>query len=60
MLKSEAGRFFLGAIYSVGGRFFSRIVGLASTVVLARVLTPDDYGIVGDWHDSAELLPESD
>ena len=46
MLKSEAGRFFLGAIYSVGGRFFSRIVGLASTVVLARVLTPDDYGIV--------------
>lgn len=46
MPKSEAGRVLLGAMYTVGGRFFNRIVGLASTLVLARILTPDDYGVV--------------
>lgn len=35
-----------GAILYVGMRWFDRLVGVVSTVVLARLLTPDDFGVV--------------
>jgi len=34
-----------GSAVTFGAQWFSRIVGLASTVVLARVLAPSDFGI---------------
>ena len=35
-----------GAVWSVGMRWTVRAIGLVSTVILARLLTPEDYGIV--------------
>lgn len=35
-----------GAALYVGMRWFDRLIGVISTVVLARLLTPDDFGIV--------------
>lgn len=35
-----------GAMLYVGMRWFDRLIGVISTVVLARLLTPDDFGIV--------------
>lgn len=34
------------AVWMVGYRFFDRAVGLVSTMVLARLLVPDDFGLV--------------
>lgn len=36
----------VGTIWLASGRFLINLVGLASTVVLARLLTPDDFGVV--------------
>jgi O-antigen/teichoic acid export membrane protein len=35
-----------GAALYVGMRWFDRLIGVISTIVLARLLTPDDFGIV--------------
>jgi lipopolysaccharide exporter len=35
-----------GAIFAVSGRWIGRLIGMASTVVLARLLMPEDFGIV--------------
>jgi PST family polysaccharide transporter len=35
-----------GAAWSLGALVFSRLVTLASTVVLARLLSPDDFGLM--------------
>lgn len=37
---------FVGAIFSVGMRWTDRLIGLVSTLVLARLLAPDDFGLV--------------
>lgn len=39
-------RGFVSSILLVAEKFFNRLVGLASTLVLARLLTPEDFGIV--------------
>lgn len=36
----------VGAAWSVGGRILERTIGLVSTVILARLLTPGDFGLV--------------
>ncbi|KQT60475.1 MULTISPECIES: lipopolysaccharide biosynthesis protein [unclassified Aureimonas] len=36
----------LASIWVVGGRFIARIIDLASLLVLARILTPADFGMV--------------
>lgn len=36
----------VGAAWLVAGRWSMRLIGLVSTVLLARVLTPEDFGIV--------------
>jgi PST family polysaccharide transporter len=33
--------------WSAAGRWASQVVSWASTIVIARILTPYDYGIVG-------------
>jgi len=35
-----------GAMWTVGSRWTSKVMGLASTVIVARLLLPADYGIV--------------
>lgn len=35
-----------GAVLYVGMRWFDRLIGVISTIVLARLLTPDDFGVV--------------
>lgn len=34
-----------GAAFTVGMRWLSRLVGIVSTLILARLLTPDDFGV---------------
>jgi lipopolysaccharide exporter len=38
--------FIKGALWTIGGRWLVRILGLVNTVVLARILLPADYGVV--------------
>jgi PST family polysaccharide transporter len=42
-LKSKSVR---GGIVTIGSRFFSVVISLASTAILARILTPFDFGVV--------------
>src|SRR4051812_28683105 len=35
-----------GSVWTIGVRWSMRLLGLVSTVILARLLTPADYGIV--------------
>ncbi|APW45102.1 hypothetical protein RA876_00460 [Rhodoferax antarcticus] len=35
-----------GAVWAVGMRWTGKTIGLLSTVILARVLQPQDYGVV--------------
>lgn len=37
---------FKGAIFTVGLRWADRLIGFVSTLVLARLLMPDDFGVV--------------
>lgn len=39
-------RLTVGAIWTAGGRILINLVGLASTLVLARLLSPADFGLV--------------
>ena len=36
----------VGALIAVGIRWTDRLIGLVSTVILARLLVPDDFGII--------------
>jgi lipopolysaccharide exporter len=36
----------IGALLSIGMRWTDRMIGLGSTLILARLLTPDDLGII--------------
>lgn len=36
----------VGAMWTAGGRIIMNLIGLASTLVLARLLTPEDFGLV--------------
>jgi len=38
--------FIKGALWTIGGRWLVRILGLVNTIVLARILLPSDYGVV--------------
>jgi O-antigen/teichoic acid export membrane protein len=40
------GSAFIGGMFAVGTRWVDRILGLGSTLVLARLLTPADFGLV--------------
>ena len=41
-----SGKLFAGALIVVSIRWVDRLLGLVSTVILARLLTPADFGIV--------------
>jgi len=45
-----------GAAWMVGMRWLMRAIGLINTVVLARLLTPDDFGVVAMSAVVVELL----
>jgi O-antigen/teichoic acid export membrane protein len=40
-------RLFAGAALMVGLRFAVRARGLVSVIILARLLTPTDFGVIG-------------
>jgi lipopolysaccharide exporter len=40
------GSLFAGAAWMIAMRWVTRCIGLVSTVILARLLTPDDFGVV--------------
>jgi len=46
------------AIYSVGSNVLQRTLGLASMLILARLLTPEDYGVVAAALLIVELFNE--
>ena len=39
-------RLTVGAMWTAGGRIISNLLGMVSTLTLARLLTPDDFGLV--------------
>jgi O-antigen/teichoic acid export membrane protein len=39
-------RFIEGSLWMIAMRWAVRAAGLVSTVILARILTPDDFGVV--------------
>jgi O-antigen/teichoic acid export membrane protein len=41
-----SGRVATGSAWMIGMRWTVRVIGLVSTVVLARILTPEDFGLV--------------
>jgi lipopolysaccharide exporter len=43
---SVASRTAFGALWMIAWRFFSRLLGFASTLVMARLLLPADFGLV--------------
>ena len=38
--------FIKGALWTIGGRWLVRVMGVLNTLVLARILMPSDYGVV--------------
>jgi lipopolysaccharide exporter len=44
--KSQNHKFINGALWMVAMRWMMRIFGIVSTIILARLLTPTDFGIV--------------
>lgn len=45
-MKNIRQRMATGAVWMVSGRLFERSIGLVSTVIIARILSPDDFGLV--------------
>ena len=45
-MKSEANRFITGSVALVATRVAERSLGLVSTLIIARLLTPEDFGLV--------------
>lgn len=48
--------FLSGSIWMIAMRWGRRVIGLASTLILARLLTPEDFGIVAMAATVASLL----
>ena len=46
-VPSLAGKVFRGTVFSIVLRFVVRLMGLVSLSVTARLLTPEDFGVVG-------------
>lgn len=46
MVRSPKAALLLGAAWTVGGRWSIKALGFVSTVVMARLLVPEDYGVV--------------
>lgn len=44
--KSKAGQIFSGVLWSYGERFLAQLVTLVVSIVLARILSPNHYGII--------------
>ena len=45
-----------GAIWTVASRFAVRGVGIISTLILARILVPDDFGLIAQAMLIVEVL----
>lgn len=45
-MKSEAGKAILGSTLLVSSNLIDKLLGLVSTLVLARILAPEDFGII--------------
>jgi lipopolysaccharide exporter len=45
--KSTSSKMITGGYISVSARLFVNILGIISTIILARILSPEDYGVVG-------------
>ena len=54
--RSLTGRVMRGAVWIIGGRFFVRALGLINTLVLARLLVPEDFGLVAIGVTVMQLL----
>src|SRR5690554_6512194 len=50
------GRAARGAAFIVGGRFVMRLFGFVNTIVLARLLAPEDFGLVAVGITALQLL----
>lgn len=46
MSEGSRTRFMAGAAWMVGWRWVTRLLGLLSTIILARMLVPEDFGII--------------
>jgi len=46
MVESIGQKTFISSAFAVAGQWISRLLGIISVVIFARVLSPDDYGIV--------------
>ena len=46
MANSYANHLMRGSVWMIGARWATRLIGLVSTIILARLLTPEDFGIV--------------
>jgi len=45
-MKNIGGRVGVGIIWMIGARLADRAIGIISTLILARLLVPDDFGLV--------------
>lgn len=54
--RSLSDRVMRGAVWIIGGRFFVRALGLINTLVLARLLVPEDFGLVAIGVTVMQLL----
>lgn len=45
-MNIEAKNIFYNVVWKTGERFFSQFVAFVISIVLARLLTPDDYGVI--------------
>ncbi len=46
MMEGVGKRLTVGAMWTAGGRVISNLLGIVSTLTVARLLTPDDFGLV--------------
>lgn len=56
MAPSLTNRVMRGAMWIIGGRFIVRALGLINTLVLARLLVPEDFGLVAIGVTVMQLL----
>lgn len=42
----NANKLINGAFFSVSAKLFGKTLGLISTVIVARILTPEDFGLI--------------
>lgn len=57
-LKSISGTMVRGTAWMVSMRWLLRLIGLVNTVIVARLLTPDDFGVIAMAMIIVELLTE--